>query len=89
MQHLYKTRYCSLIVSRDREARMPGVLYKRKRRLVMAIAARVLVLVKSMEMTRSYSYYFAVGDGLQYLLSTYYSTYRLSLWRQFVGNSLW
>ena len=91
MQHLYKTRYCSLIVSRDREARMLGVLYKRKGRLVMAIAARVLVLVKSMEMTRSYSYYFAVvGDGqLQYLLSTYYSTYRLSLWRQFVGDSLW
>ena len=28
-----------------------GVLYKRKGRLVMAIAARVLVLVKSMETT--------------------------------------
>ena len=54
MQHLYKARYCSLIVSRAREARM-GVLYKRKGRLVMAIAARVLVLVKSMETTRSYT----------------------------------
>ena len=51
MQHLYKARYCSLIVSCSREARM-GMLYKRKGRLVMAIAARVLVLVKSMETTR-------------------------------------
>ena len=32
----------------------------------MAIAARVLVLVKSMETTRSYSYYFVVvGDGFR------------------------
>ena len=59
MQHLYKARYCSLIVLHTRKARM-GVLYKRKGRLVMAIAARVLVLVKSMETTRSYSYYFVV-----------------------------
>ena len=50
MQHLYKARYCSLIVSRSRE--WVEMLYKRKRRLVMAIAARVLVLVKSMETTR-------------------------------------
>ena len=54
MQHLYKAHYCSLIISRSREwVSQLGweMLYKRKR-LVMAIAARVLVLVKSMEMTR-------------------------------------
>ena len=39
-----------------------GLYGKRKGRLVMAIAARVLVLVKSMETTRSYSYYFVVVD---------------------------
>ena len=52
---LYKTRYCSLIVSHSREwVSQLGweMLYKRKRRLVMAIAAIVLVLVKSMETTR-------------------------------------
>ena len=60
---IYIRQATSLIVSRAREARM-GVLYKRKGRLVMAIAARVLVLVKSMETTRSYTYYFVVvGDG--------------------------
>ena len=37
------------------------MLYKRKRRLVMAVATRVLVLVKSMETTRIFV---VVGDGL-------------------------
>ena len=45
MQHLYKARYCTLIVSCSRGWVLQlgwEMLYKRKRRLVMAIAATLV-----------------------------------------------